>query len=97
MADNKKSITDIITECLIDKNLDSVLLKDAEYIKMQNRINEKAVLVDGLKLDREEKLMIDRLICAYTESSAYYGKIAYKQGFMDCMAFMREVDLMKAS
>lgn len=41
--------------------------------------------------------MIDRLICAHTESGAVYGKMAYKQGIRDCAELLFEMKLLKSA
>ena len=48
-----------------------------------------------LGLLEEQFLMIDALLDCYNENGAYYGKIAYRQGFMDCAALLVEIGLVK--
>ena len=93
----RKSIFDIITECSINERMDSDLLQNDEYMKIQNKISEQAVQFDKLGLSNEQRLVIDRLISSHTESGAVYGKMAYKQGFKDCVSLLQEVKLIKAS
>lgn len=65
-----KNIFDIISEYSINEGLDSVLLQDKEYMKIQNKISEQGKQFDKLDLTGEQRLIIDRLICSYTESGA---------------------------
>lgn len=93
----KKNIFDIITEYAINEGLDNVLLQNAEYIKNQNKIEEQREQFDKLNLSKEEYLIVDRLLSAYTESGAIYGKMAYRQGIQDCVELMTEMRLLKVS
>ena len=92
-----KNIFDIISEYSVNEGLDSALLQDKEYMKIQNKISEQGKQFDKLDLTGEQRLIIDRLICSYTESGAFYGKIAYGKGFKDCAFLLKEMGLIKAS
>lgn len=48
-------------------------------------------------LQKEQRLMIDRLVCTYAENGAHYDGMTYRQGFRDCISLLRELDLIKAS
>lgn len=93
----ENSIFDIIAEYSVNERLDKTLLQKEEYLKVQNKISERTKQVDELNLTKEQRLMIDRLICAHTESGTVYGKMAYKLGVQDCAALLREIKLLKAS
>ena len=93
----KKNIFDIITEYAVNEGLDNILLQSAEYIKIQNKIEEQRALFDKLNLSKEECLIVDRLLSSYTESGAVYGKVAYKQGIQDCVELLNEMRLLKVS
>ena len=93
----KKNIFDIITEYAVNERLDNVLLQNAEYIKIQNKIEEQRAQFDKLNLSKEECLIVDRLLSAYTESGAIYGKMTYRQGIQDCVELMTEMRLLKVS
>lgn len=97
MTENEKGIFDIITENSINERLDETILNNAEYIKIQEKISECNERLDGLNLTQDERIIIDRLICANTESGAFYGKMTYRQGFYDCVSLFKELDLIKAS
>lgn len=38
---------------------------------------------------------MDRLISAYNENGAYYGRLTYQQGFRDCAVLLVEIGLIK--
>lgn len=93
----QKNIFDIIADYSINEGMDSILLRNKEYIKVQNKINTQAKQFDELNLTKEQRLVIDRLLSAHTESGTVYGKIAYKQGFQDCAALLLEMKLLKVA
>lgn len=93
----RKNIFDIITEYFVNEGMDSIVLKDKEYLRIQKRINEQTEQINKMNLTKDERTIIERLICTHTERGAYYGRIAYKQGFKDCVSLLQEVDLIRAS
>lgn len=97
MNPNEKPIFDIITDCSINERMDSILLHNEEYLKIQDKINKHNEIFDKLNLSKDERLIIDKLICSHAEIGAFYGKMTYKQGFRDCVSLLREMNLIKAS
>lgn len=97
MRAKEKSIFDIIMEYSINEGLNRELLQDEEYKEIHQRMDEQTEELDAQDLTKEQRLMIDRLVCIYTENGAHYGRMTYKQGFRDCIALLREMDLIKAS
>lgn len=97
MGEKKKNIFDVIMEHSVDDGLDEMLLQDEEYMQIQKKIAEQTGQLDRQEFTREQRLMIDRLVCAYTESGAFYGKMTYRQGFRDCAALLWEMNLLRAS
>ena len=93
----KKDILDIITEYAVNEGMDDILLNDAEYIRIQDKISDVAAEFDKLGLAKEECLVVDRLIAAQVESGAYYGRRTYQRGFLDCVALLKKMDLFKVS
>lgn len=93
----KKSILDIITEYSANEGMNSILLQDGEYIKIQNEIDEQTDQFEKLDLTKDQRLVVDKLISAYNDSGAYYGAMTYKKGFKDCVALLQEVNLLMAS
>ena len=89
------NIFNIMADYSINEGMDSILLQNEEYMEMQNKIEEQMMQFDKLNLTKEQCLVVDRLISAYTESGAIYGKMAYRQGFQDCAALLLEMKLLK--
>lgn len=97
MEAEEKSIFDVIAGYSVNEGLDKVLRQNTDYVKIQKNIDEQAEQLDSQNFTREQRLLIDRLVCAHTESGAFYGRITYKQGFLDCISLLREMELLKAS
>ena len=97
MEEEEKSIFDVITGYSVNEGLDKALRKNREYMEIQKRIDEQAEQLDSQDFTKEQRLLIDRLVCAHTESGAFYGRMTYKQGFRDCISLLREMELLRAS
>lgn len=93
----EKTIFDVMAGYSINEGMDSLLLQNEKYIKIQDKIETQKERFDSLNLTKEQCLIIDRLIAAHTESGAVYGEMAYKQGFRDCAALLLEMQLLKAA
>lgn len=93
----EKNIFDAMVEYSINEGMDSLLLQNEEYIKIQDKIAEQREQFDKLDLTKEQCLVVDRLLSVHTESGAVYGKMAYRQGFQDCAALLLEMKLFKAA
>ena len=93
----EKNIFDVMADYSINEGMDSLLLQNEEYTKIQDKIAEQRERFDRLNLTKEQCLIIDRLLSAHTESGAVYGKMAYRQGFQDCAALLLEMKLLKAA
>ena len=97
METEEKSIFDVITEYSGNEGLTGKLLQEEEYKEIQQRMDEQTEELDKQEFTREQRLMIDGLVCIYTENGAHYGRMTYKQGFRDCISLLRELDLIKSS
>lgn len=93
----EKSIFDVMSGCSINEGMDSLLLQDEEYIKIQNRIAEQRTQLDKHNLTREQYLIVDRLLSAHIEIGTVYGKMAYRKGYQDCAALLLEMKLLKTA
>lgn len=81
----------VITEYATNEKIDNAVLQDEEYRKLQKVIEEYLQKLHELELAKEQRVLIDRLISAYNESAAYYGKVCYREGFCDCVSFLKEI------
>lgn len=88
-----KRILDLITEYAVNERLDAILLLDRDFLALQEKIDEEIAVFDSLDLSKEERQIVDRLICAHTESGAYHSAAAYRLGFKDCASFLCEIGL----
>ena len=90
-----KSIFDVITGYAVNEGLSHVLQQDEEYKQIMQNIDDLTEKMDTLGLPKEQRLLMDRLISAYNENGAYYGRMTYRQGFRDCAALLVEIGLIK--
>ena len=90
-----KSIFDVITEYATNEGLGDILQQDEEYKQIMQNIDDLTEKMDTLGLPKEQRLLMDRLISAYNENGAYYGRMTYRQGFRDCAALLVEIGLVK--
>lgn len=90
-----KSIFDVITGYAVNEGLSHVLQQDEEYKQIMQNIDDLTEKMDTLGLPKEQRLLMDRLISAYNENGAYYGRMTYRQGFRDCAALLVEIGLVK--
>lgn len=93
----EKNIFDIVTDYSINEGMDSLLLQNEEYVRIQDKIAEQGEQFDKLNLTKEQNFIVDRLLSAHMESGAIYGKMAYRKGFQDCAALLLEMNLIKAA
>ena len=92
-GEKEKSILDLITEHAVNERLDALLLCDQKFLALQKEIDEQIKAFDKLDLSKKERQAVDRLICAHTESDAYYSAAAYRLGFTDCASLLSETGL----
>lgn len=91
----EKSIFDVITEYAINEGLSLVLQHDEEYKQIVKKMDDLTEELDALALSKEQRLVVDRLISAYNENGAHYGRMTYQQGVRDCAALLMEIGLIK--
>ncbi|MDE6320172.1 MAG: hypothetical protein K2M22_10825 [Lachnospiraceae bacterium] len=96
MRKGKKSLLDIITEHSVNERLDAILFCDPVFRDLQNKIEEQMEVFNKLGFSKKARLVVDRLISAYTESAAYHSAVAYRFGLKDCAAMLCEIGLVKA-
>lgn len=91
----EKSIFDVITEYAANEGLTCTIQQDDEYKQIQEKIDALTSEFDGIGLSEEQWSLMDRLISAYNENGAYYGRLTYQQGFRDCAALLVEIGMIK--
>ena len=91
----ENNIFEVLTEHAINERLDEILLQDNEHQKLQEKIDNLIEQVKMLNLPREQWLIIDELVSAHTQCGCCYRRIAYQQGFKDCVSLLKEMKLSK--
>lgn len=91
----EKSVFEVITTYGINDGVNSSLLDGDEYKRIQAKIDSLTEDFDKLDLPEEQRVIVDRLISAYIENGAYYGKMTYQQGMRDCASLLLEIGLIK--
>lgn len=76
------------------KKLDLVLQEDEAFINLQKETEEAIKNYDALDLDRNTRLIIDRMVSAYNSEGAYYGEKAYRLGILDCVELLKELNIL---
>ena len=92
-----RDIMDVITEYGMNERLDAVLIGDPEFMALQKKTDEQTEAYDRLGLSGEERLAVDRMVSAYTESAAYHSAAAYRHGMKDCAAILNAIGLVKGT
>ncbi len=73
----------------VESVLEDVLQKDECYQKISKETRRKTEEIDKLGLGKEEWLIIDRALSATNERCAEYGRVAYRQGFLDAIKLLK--------
>lgn len=90
-----KNIFDMITEYATNEGLSPVLQHNEEYKQIVQKIDDLTEELDELGLSEAQRLVVDRLVSAYNENGAYYGRLTYQQGVKDSVALLVEIGLIK--
>ncbi|MCM1387108.1 MAG: hypothetical protein NC231_07260 [Bacillus sp. (in: Bacteria)] len=93
----RKKVFDVIAGYSVNEGMDDAVLQNKEYISIQDKIQKQTELLNQLNLSERQYKMVFRLINSHIESGAFYGAMTYKQGFLDCVELLREVNLLKVS
>lgn len=93
----EENIFEAATDYAINERMSKTFLENEQYRSVQSKIDNQIELFDGINLDKEQRLIVDRLLSLYAESGALYGRITYQQGYRDCAALLQAMDLIKAS
>ena len=83
-----------ILNTLVDQRLeilDEVINADEEYRSVRREQMQLQEQLETIGLSEEQKAVVQELLTKSNESSAVYGKIAYRQGFRDGAEFMCEL------
>ncbi len=90
-----KNVFEVITEYGINEAVNDTLFQNEEYKQIQAEIDRLTDEFDRMNLSEEQRLLIDKLISAYNENGALYGRMTYQQGMRDCAYLLVEMGLIK--
>ena len=79
----------------VENALEEVLQKDERYQKISKETRKKIEEIDKLGLGKEEWLIIDRALSATNERCAEYGRVSYRQGFLDALSLIKSLSFRK--
>lgn len=74
----------------VERALKEVLEKDEKYCRVNEETNQKIKEIDQIELTKEEWEIIDTALSAANARSAEYGRVSYKQGFLDAVSLLRK-------
>lgn len=74
----------------VEHALKDVLEKDEKYRQVNEITKQKIKEIDKLELSQSEWKIIDRALSATNERSAEYGRVAYRQGFLDAVSLLKK-------
>ena len=80
-----------------NERMAKILQNNEQYQEVQSQIGDQMLLFDELNLDKEQWLIVDRLLSLHAQSGALYGRITYQQGYKDCVALLQAINLIKLS
>lgn len=87
----KESILNMITEYATNERMDNIVLEDDRYVDIQTEIDSLTAELVDLHLTPEQKMVVDDLIASNIASGCCYTKMAYQQGFKDCVSLLHEI------
>lgn len=93
----EENIFEVITDYTVNERMIKILIENRAYQEVQSRIASQIELLDGLNLGKDQWMVVDRLASLHTESGALYGRIAYQQGYRDCVDLLQAMNLIKTS
>lgn len=93
----EENIFDAITDYTFNERMAKILQNNEQYQEVQSQIGDQMLLFDELNLDKEQWLVVDRLLSLHAQSGALCGRITYQQGYRDCVALLQAINLIKLS
>lgn len=88
----KDSIFQIILMERMGGALEQELSGNKYFQKINKEIERHFDKLDKSKLSKKQRTAVDRIFSGSNENSAEYGRVAYRQGFRDCLILMQELD-----
>ena len=88
-----ESILKMSTEYAADERLDDIIQGNEEHVEIQKEVDGNQERLDGMDLSKEQKMAVDDLTASYIALGMCHVRLAYQQGFKDCVALLREIDV----
>lgn len=85
------SIFDIALQQAGSVRLDSIILNDDEYQQLLAASNDATDKCSEIAPDEEARALIDDMLTAQSACTSYYTAAAYRQGYIDCIALLKEL------
>lgn len=73
----------------VEHALKDILEKDEKYRQVNEMTKQRIKEIDKIELSQGEWEIIDRALSATNERSAEYGRVAYRQGFLDAVSLLK--------
>lgn len=67
---------------------------DKDYRSTHSNLQEKLRQLDSLDLSEENTVLIDELLTACNEESSSVCRLAYRQGYLDCVFLLKEIGVL---
>ena len=77
------NIFEAITDYTVNERMTDILQENKEYQEVQGQIADQIKLFEGLHLEKEQWMVIDRLLSLHAKSGVLYGRITYQQGYRE--------------
>lgn len=74
----------------VETILQEILSKDEKYRKVDEETKQKIKEIEQIELSNEEWEIIRRALSAANARSAEYGRVAYRQGFLDAVSLLKK-------
>ena len=85
-----KSLLEGLYKERVETIIQETLRKDEKYRKVDEETKQKIKEIDQIELDKKEWEIIDRALSAMNERSAEYGRVVYRQGFLDAVSILKK-------
>lgn len=74
----------------VENAIAEVQMKDEKYRKVNDEARKKIEEIETLCLGKKEWLVIDRALSATNERCSEYGRLSYRQGFLDAVSLLKK-------
>ena len=67
------NIFEVITDFTVNERMTDILQENKEYQEVQDQIADQIQMFEGLHLEKEQWMVIDRLLSLHAKSGVLYG------------------------